>query len=67
MEKTAFKDFGSMVFTNEVMKEYLPKDVYNRYLEILETSMPLDKPTADAIAHGMKEWAIGKGCTHFTH
>ena len=47
MEKTAFKDFGSMVFTNEVMKEYLPKDVYNRYcqfwnIELDESGKPID-------------------------
>ncbi|MDO4501499.1 MAG: glutamine synthetase III [Erysipelotrichaceae bacterium] len=67
MEKTVFKDFASMVFSKDVMKEYLPKDVFKKFLEIKESSGTLDKTTADAIAHGMKEWAISKGCTHYTH
>lgn len=67
MEKTVFKDFGSMVFSKDVMKEYLPKDVFVKFLKIQETADTLDKPTADAIAHGMKEWALSKGCTHYTH
>jgi len=67
MEEKVFESFGSFIFSDEEMKKRLTKDVYSKYQHILKSSDMLDKPTADAIAKAMKEWALEKGCTHYTH
>ncbi len=64
---TVFDDFGSFVFSEKVMKERLPFPIYNRWKQTMDKENRLDRPTADAIAHAMKEWALEKGATHFTH
>lgn len=59
--------FGSMVFNDQVMKERLPKDTYKTFKECIANDKPLDRVIADVVANAMKDWAIEKGATHFTH
>ena len=59
--------FGTMVFSEEVMKDYLPKDIWKRLAATLEDGEPLDLDVANAVAHAMKVWAISKGATHYAH
>lgn len=59
--------FGENVFNDSVMQERLPKKVYKRLKEVIEEGKDLDLETADVVAHEMKEWAIEKGATHYTH
>ncbi len=59
--------FGSMVFNESVMQSRLPKDTYKSLKKTLHTGVPLDLSIANVIATVMKEWAIEKGATHFTH
>ena len=59
--------FGENVFNDMVMKERLPKKVYQKLHKTIEDGTELDLETADIIAHEMKEWAIEQGATHFTH
>lgn len=59
--------FGENVFNDAVMLERLPKKVYKKLREVIEEGQELDLETADVIAHEMKEWAIDKGATHYTH
>ena len=61
------KIFGENVFNDTVMQERLPKKVYSKLKSIIEEGGELDLATADVIAHEMKEWAIEKGATHYTH
>ncbi len=59
--------FGEDVFNDTVMLERLPKKVYKDLKKTIEEGKELDLATADVIAHEMKEWAIEKGATHYTH
>ena len=59
--------FGSNVFNDTVMQERLPKKVYKELKKTIEEGKELDLATADVVAHEMKEWAIEKGATHYTH
>ncbi len=59
--------FGSNVFSNSVMKERLPKDVYKSLKKTIAYGEKLDASVADVVANAMKDWAIEKGATHFTH
>ena len=59
--------FGSMVFNQTVMKERLPKETYKALKKTLDDNEPLNIELANQVAHAMKEWAIEKGATHFTH
>ena len=59
--------FGENVFNDTVMQERLPKKVYKNLRRTIEEGKDLDLETADVIAHEMKEWAIEKGATHYTH
>ena len=59
--------FGENVFNDAVMQERLPKKVYKKLKEVINEGKELDLETADVVAHEMKEWAIEKGATHFTH
>ena len=61
------KIFGENVFNDTVMQERLPKKVYRDLKKMIEEGKELDLATADVIAHEMKEWAIEKGATHYTH
>ncbi len=59
--------FGSMVFGETVMKERLPKDVYKSLKKTIKEGTPLDQHIANVVANAMKDWALSKGATHFTH
>jgi glutamine synthetase len=59
--------FGENVFTNDVMRNYLSEDVYQAFLATVRDGETLAKGIADKVAQGMKQWAISKGATHYTH
>ena len=59
--------FGSNVFSDKVMKERLPKEIYKALKETIEKGTPLRPDVADVVANAMKDWAIEKGATHYTH
>ena len=59
--------FGSMVFNEAVMKEKLPKDVFRALKQTIRHGLALDPQIAGVVANAMKDWAIEKGATHFTH
>ena len=59
--------FGENVFNDAVMRARLPKATYKALKKTIEEGKPLDLDTANVIAHEMKEWAVEKGATHFTH
>ncbi len=59
--------FGENVFDDSAMQTRLPKKVYQKLHQVIEDGGELDIETADVIAHEMKEWAIEKGATHYTH
>ena len=59
--------FGENVFNDAAMQERLPKKTYKKLKETIREGRELDPDTADVVAHEMKEWAIEKGATHFTH
>ncbi len=59
--------FGEDIFNDKVMQERLPKKIYKDLKKTIEEGKELDLATADVIAHEMKEWAIEKGATHYTH
>jgi glutamine synthetase len=59
--------FGSNVFTPAEQRARLPKEVYKRLQKTLEAGEPLDPSLADAVAAAMKDWALERGATHFTH
>lgn len=59
--------FGSNVFSDEVMRQRLPKDIYKSLKETIEKDVPLRPDVADVVANAMKDWAIEKGATHYTH
>ena len=59
--------FGSNVFNDEVMKNSLPKEVYKSLKRTIEEGEPLDTSIASAVANAMKDWAVKKGATHYTH
>ena len=67
MKINVAKIFGENVFDDSTMQERLPKKVYTKLHQIIAEGGELDIETADVIAHEMKEWAIEKGATHFTH
>ena len=59
--------FGSNVFNEEVMKNRLPKEVYDKLIETINNGTDLDINVANAVASAMKDWAIEKGATHYSH
>ena len=59
--------FGSMVFNESVMKERLTKDAYRALCRTIKEGRALDPAVADVVASAMKDWAVEKGATHFTH
>ena len=59
--------FGSMVFSEKVMKDHLPKEVYRSLKKTIRQGTALDPAIADTVAAAMKDWAVEKGVTHFTH
>ena len=59
--------FGKNVFNEPAMRQYLTKDSYNSVMDAIENGSKIDRNLADHISTGMKEWAISKGATHYTH
>lgn len=59
--------FGSMVFNDSIMRKMLPKSVYQSLKNTINEGKALDEDVADIVASAMKEWAVSKGATHFTH
>ncbi len=59
--------YGSMVFNEHTMRERLPKATYKQLMKTIKEGEPLDEEVANVVAHAMKEWAIEKGATHYTH
>ncbi len=67
MDKRVPEIFGSMVFSDDVMRERLPKEVYKSLTKTMATGRTIDASIADVVANAMKDWAIEKGATHYTH
>lgn len=65
--KTVTDYFGCLVFDDKVMKSCLTEDVYRQVKRTIDESIRLDLSVANAVAEAMKEWAISKGATHYTH
>ena len=59
--------FGNLVFNEKVMQERLPENIYKSVLKAIEDGTSLDMSVAEVVAEAMKEWAIEKGATHYTH
>ena len=59
--------FGKYVFNRQKMYKYLPKDVYDKMIDVMENGAQLDRSVADVVAAGMKQWALEMGVTHYTH
>ena len=59
--------FGKYVFTRQKMYKYLPKDIYDAMIDVMDNGARLDRSIADAVAAGMKQWAQEMGVTHYTH
>ena len=59
--------FGKYVFNREKMFKYLPRDVYDKMIDVMDNGAHLDRSIADAVAKGMKQWALEMGVTHYTH
>ena len=59
--------FGKKVFNREKMYKYLPKDIYEKLIDVIDNGTRLDRDIADAVAAGMKQWATENGVTHYTH
>ena len=67
MNDCEFKGYGEDVFSEKAIRACLPKGVAAKLLATMREGKPLDPSIADAVAAGMKEWALAKGATHFTH
>ena len=68
MKQSVIEEIFAMdVFNDAAMKEHLPKPVYKKLKETIEKDVELDPEIASAVAHAMKEWALERGATHYTH
>ena len=67
MIDTSLKTYGEDVFSEKAIRDFLPKAVATKLIATMKESKPLDPSIADEVAHGMKEWALQNGATHFTH
>lgn len=68
MQKNVIEDvFGTKVFNDDVMQEYLPKKTYAQLMDTIENGEELAPEVANVVAHAMKEWALKNGATHYTH
>jgi glutamine synthetase len=67
MKNTSFKNYGRDVFSEKEIVKHLPKTVSSKLIATMRESKPLDPTIADAVAEGMKNWALEMGATHFTH
>ena len=59
--------FGKYVFTRDKMYKYLPRDVYEKLVDVIDNGARLDRSIADAVAKGIRQWAEENGVTHYTH
>ena len=59
--------FGENVFNDKVMRSSLPKEVYKSLRKTIDAGEPIDMSIADTVANAMKDWAVSKGATHYTH
>jgi len=66
-DENALYTFGENVFTDKVMRERLPEAAYKKLMATINEGKPLDGTIADSVANAMKDWAMEKGATHFTH
>lgn len=66
-EESPTQYFGRKVFNREKMFKYLPTDIYEKMVDVMDNGAPLDRYVADAVAEGMRLWAIENGVTHYTH
>ena len=66
-QERASEYFGKYVFNKEKMYRYLPKNVYDTMVDVIDNGARLDRSIADAVAAGMKQWAQEMGVTHYTH
>ena len=62
-----YEHFGKYVFNREKMYKYLPKNVYEKLIDVIDNGARLDRSMADAVASGIKQWAVENGVTHYTH
>src|SRR5574344_1183052 len=62
-----YEYFGKKVFNREKMYKYLPKDVYEEMVDVIDNGARLDRKVADAVAAGIRQWATENGVTHYTH
>ena len=67
MNKNLPELFGNMVFNEEVMRQRLPREVSKSLMKTMEEGKEIDPSIADVVANAMKDWAIEKGATHYTH
>ena len=67
MDLRITETFGSMVFGDQVMRDKLPADVYKALRKTMQNGRSLDPQIAGAVANAMKDWAVERGATHFTH
>lgn len=67
MENCVTEIYGSNVFNFSTMRERLPKATYNSLKKTIDGGLPLDESAAEVVAGAMKDWAVEKGATHFTH
>ena len=67
MTKNISEIFGAMVFNDDVMRERLPKEIYKSLMKTVATGRTIDPSIADVVANAMKDWAVDKGATHYTH
>lgn len=67
MKKPIPELYGSMVFSDRVMRSKLPKDIYKALRKTINDNLPLETDVANAVAVAMKEWAVENGATHYTH
>ena len=65
--QTVSEIFGSMVFNDTVMKAKLPRETYKAMQTVIKDGKPLEPNLATVVANTMKDWAIEKGATHYTH
>lgn len=67
MTSKVTEEYGSLVFSDSVMRERLPKPTYKELSRVIKEGKALDLGIANEVAHAMKEWALEKGATHYTH
>ena len=67
MASKVTEEYGSLVFSDSVMRERLPKPTYKELSRVIKEGKALNLAIANEVAHAMKEWALEKGATHYTH